>query len=68
MKIKIGLMLTCIITCAASVQAQSRVDRSFTATSNDCSSVQWSQEALRKYPSIASACQSVQERNGMRFV
>src|SRR5690242_8781447 len=68
MNIKLGLVLTFAIAGAGSVQASTSVDRSFTAASNDCSSVQWSQEALQKYPTIASACQSVQERNGMRFV
>jgi len=68
MSIKFGFLLTCVIACVGGVQAQTSVDKPFTSTSNDCNSVQWSQEALQKYPTIASACQSVQERNGMRFV
>src|SRR4051812_21091366 len=68
MSIKIGLALICSVGCLSSVQANTTVDRSFTATSDDCSSVQWSQEAMQKYPTIASACQAVQERDGKRFV
>jgi hypothetical protein len=68
MSIRIGLGLVCIIACMSSVQASTSVDKSFTATSDDCSSVQWSQEAMQKYPTIASACQAVQERDGKRYV
>jgi hypothetical protein len=68
MSIKLGFMLACMFACVSGVQASTSVDKSFTAASDDCNSVQWSQEALHKYPTIASACQSVQERNGLRFV
>lgn len=48
--------------------AQSSVDRSFTTSGRECSSVQWSTAALRKYPQIAAACQEVVERDGVAFV
>src|SRR4051812_38573663 len=68
MRIRIGLGLVCAVACMSSAQADTKIDKSFTATSDDCSSVQWSQEAMHKYPTIASACQAVQEREGKRFV
>jgi len=48
--------------------AQSSVDRSFTTSGRECSSVHWSTTALRKYPQIAAACQDVLERDGVSFV
>lgn len=53
---------------AACAFAQSNVDRSFTTTSNDCDAVQWSQAMQERYPDIGSACQSVEERNGKKYV
>lgn len=53
---------------AACAFAQSSVDRSFTTTSNDCSGVQWSEEMKQRYPDLGSACQSVEERNGKKYV
>ena len=53
---------------AASAFAQTSVDKSFTTTSNECSGVQWTATALRTYPTIAVACQAVEERNGMTYV
>jgi hypothetical protein len=44
------------------------VDRSFTAVANDCNSITWSEQALATYPTIASACQGVEERNGKKYV
>lgn len=58
----------CLIVCASAATAQTSVDKSFTAVSKDCSGIQWSQRALTMYPTIASACQSVEERNGKTFV
>ncbi len=40
----------------------------FTATGTTCSSVTWSQDALQKYPTIASACQDVLQRDGKSYV
>jgi LPXTG-motif cell wall-anchored protein len=61
----IGLLM---VVCAGTTLAQSRVDRSFRTTSKDCSGVVWSKEALATYPTIASACQAVEERNGKAYV
>ena len=58
----------CLIVCASAATAQTSVDKSFTAVSKDCSGIQWSQRALTMYPTIGSACQSVEERNGKTFV
>ena len=69
-KIKTGAMLSaaCLIACAATATAQTSVDRSFTAVSKDCEHIQWSDRALAVYPTIASACQGVEERNGKTYV
>jgi hypothetical protein len=48
--------------------AQSAIDRSFTTTSNNCDDVQWSEEMRQRYPDIDSACRSVEERNGKKYV
>lgn len=53
---------------AVSALAQTSVDRSFKTTSNDCSAVVWSDAALKAYPTIASACQAVEERDGKKYV
>jgi hypothetical protein len=58
----------CLIACAAAATAQTSVDRSFEAVSRDCSGIQWSDRALAAYPTIASACQGVEERNGKTYV
>jgi LPXTG-motif cell wall-anchored protein len=48
--------------------AQTSVDRSFTAVSKDCSGIEWSDRSLATYPTIASACQGVEQRNGKTYV
>lgn len=58
----------CLLVCASAAVAQTSVDRSFKAVANDCSSIEWSERALATYPTIASACQGVEERNGKKFV
>jgi LPXTG-motif cell wall-anchored protein len=63
-----GVSTACLIACASVATAQTSVDRSFTTVSKDCSGIQWSQKALETYPTIASACQGVQERNGKTYV
>jgi hypothetical protein len=63
-----ALSAACLIALASAANAQSKMDRSFTAVANDCSSVVWSERALATYPTIASACQSVEERNGKKYV
>jgi hypothetical protein len=58
----------CLIACASAAMAQTSVDRSFTAVSKDCSGIEWSPQALATYPTIASACQGVETRNGKTYV
>lgn len=53
---------------AFAASAQSSIDRSFTTTSNNCDDVQWSAEMREKYPDLGSACRSVEERNGKKYV
>ena len=68
---KIGMTtIVSALTLAASatVFAQNRVDRAFTATGESCDQVTWSQEALQNYPRIASACQEVVQRDGTYYV
>jgi len=58
----------CLIACASLATAQTSVDRSFNSVSKDCNGIQWSERALSTYPTIASACQGVEERNGKTYV
>lgn len=44
------------------------VDRSFDPSPKDCADVKWSDSALKAFPSIGSACQAVEQRNGRSFV
>jgi hypothetical protein len=60
-----GLVASVLATAAV---AQTSVDRSFTTVSKDCPGIQWSAEALKAYPRIATACQAVEERNGKTYV
>jgi LPXTG-motif cell wall-anchored protein len=56
------------IALAASATAWGQSGASFTATGQDCSQVTWSAESLAKYPKIASACQSVLQKDGSYYV
>ena len=67
-KIITTLSAACLIACASAASAQSSTDRSFTAVSDNCDSVTWSERAVATYPTIASACQGVEQRNGKRYV
>jgi LPXTG-motif cell wall-anchored protein len=62
------LSAACLIACASAATAQTSVDKSFTAVSKTCDGIQWSEAALARYPTIAEACQGVEERNGKTFV
>lgn len=62
------LSTACLIAYASMATAQTSVDRSFKAVSKDCSGIQWSEDALATYPTIADACQGVQVRDGKTFV
>ncbi len=68
MSIRGCISFACLLAGATLANAQTSVDRSFTSTSNDCSGIQWSDRALEMYPTIASACRSVEERNGKTYV
>jgi hypothetical protein len=64
-----SVWLGCLLVCGASVaSAQTSVDRSFTVDSKSCEGIQWSSEALEMYPTIESACQAVEERDGKTYV
>lgn len=52
----------------AAAYGQTNVDRSFSVTSKNCEGVQWDEAALEKYPNLAGACQSVEERDGKSYV
>jgi len=56
------------LAAAAGVNAQSSVDRSFSAGATTCSDVNWSPEMLAKHPKIGSACQEVMQRDGKTYV
>lgn len=56
------------LAAAAGVNAQSSIDKSFTATGSTCSEITWSPEMLAKHPKIGSACQEVMQRNGTTYV
>jgi len=69
MRIRIAIAVACVLSCTTTVSlAQTSVDRSFKSTSRDCGGVQWSEQALRSYPTIGSACQGVEQRNGKTYV
>jgi hypothetical protein len=44
------------------------IDRSFNASPKDCADVHWSSTAVQRFPSIAQACQGVEQRNGKSYV
>ena len=56
------------LAAAAGVNAQSSVDRSFTANGENCTQVVWSPEMLAKHPKIGSACQEVLQKDGKTYV
>jgi hypothetical protein len=60
-----GLVAACAVGPAS---AQTSVDRTFKASSQDCRDVQWSADILRDYPGIDGACQRVEQREGRTFV
>jgi hypothetical protein len=56
------------LAAAAGVNAQSSVDKSFTANGTTCADINWSAEMLAKHPNIGKACQEVMQRNGVTYV
>ena len=67
-KVIATLSAAVLIACVCAASAQAKTKPSFTAVSDNCDSVTWSEETLATYPTIASACQGVEERNGKRYV
>jgi len=61
-----GAALALVFSTAA--LAQRGADPAFTATGERCEDVTWSEEALERYPNIASACREVMERDGNYYV
>ena len=60
-----GIVAAC---AAGAASAQTSVDRTFKASSQECRDVQWSADILRDYPGIDGACQRVEQRDGRTFV
>ena len=60
-----GIVAACAV---GAVSAQTRVDRTFKASSQNCRDVQGSADILRDYPGIAGACQRVEQPDGRTFV
>src|SRR5678810_664433 len=56
------------LAAAAGVNAQSSVDKAFTANGSNCTQITWSAEMMAKHPKIASACQEVLQRDGKTHV
>ncbi|HEX5160089.1 MAG TPA: hypothetical protein VFV88_00095 [Steroidobacteraceae bacterium] len=56
------------LAAAAGVNAQSSVDKAFTANGGNCLEIVWSPEMLAKHPKIASACQEVLQKDGKAYV
>jgi LPXTG-motif cell wall-anchored protein len=56
------------LAAAAGVNAQSSIDKSFTARGTTCADIDWSPEMLAKHPKIGSACQEVMQRDGTTYV
>jgi hypothetical protein len=63
--VRAGIVAACAVGAAS---AQTSVDRTFKASSQNCRDVQWSADILRDYPGIAGACQRVEQRDGRTFV
>jgi hypothetical protein len=56
------------LAAADGVNAQSPIDKSFTAAGTTCADITWSPEMLARHPKIGSACQEVMQRNGTTYV
>lgn len=69
MNARTRVVTACLLSCTVfAAFAQTSVDRSFTTTAKNCDGVKWSAKALATYPTIASACQAVEERDGKNYV
>jgi hypothetical protein len=61
-------LASALLLMAAAPALAQVTERSFKLTSKDCSGVEWSRAALERHPDIASACDSVAEKDGRAFV
>ena len=70
LKVSLPFLVVAIALAVAAdgARAQTSVDRSFDPSPKQCSDVRWSQAALDAFPSIAEACQGVEQRNGKSYV
>jgi hypothetical protein len=62
------IMAGALALAASAAWGQSVSNSAFTAAGSSCDQVTWSDDALAKYPHIASACQEVVNRDGKYFV
>lgn len=67
-QLTIAVIAAAIAAGAAAPAHAQRGARAFTAAGESCSDITWSQDALRQYPNIASACRDVMERDGRYYV
>jgi hypothetical protein len=65
---RITIVIGAVVLAAAAPAEGQRSGSAFTATGTQCADVQWSEEALRQYPRIATACRDVLERDGKYYV
>ena len=70
LKVSLPFLIAAVALAVAAdgARAQTSVDRSFDPSPRQCSDVRWSQAALDAFPSIAEACQGVEQRNGKSYV
>lgn len=57
-----------LLTADGAFSQSTSVDRSFEPSPKDCADVRWSEAALQAFPSITSACQGIEQRNGKSYV
>ena len=62
-----GIGVIALVLCVPAF-GQGATDEAFNATGTTCGSVTWSQASLQKYPTIATACQEVLQRDGKSYV
>lgn len=62
------LVSVAVLAAISTASAQTRMDRAFKASGENCSDVEWSQEIVREYPGIDRACQKVEKRDGRTYV
>jgi hypothetical protein len=65
---RVSTLIPLLLATSTVALAQTSVDRSFDPAPKDCADVRWSQATIEAFPSIGSACQSVEERNGKTYV